>query len=225
MKKRILSVMIVAALALSMTACGAAIDETAAEVDVITTVSTALKADEEKEESKAEETEKEAEETTVEETEAETTAETKPEIEIVDVPVENFETQYDASLGGLIITKYNGGEAGIRVPAEIDGDPVLAIGYRAFYYTNSVKKIELSEGITTIYESGLSSGTLEEVIFPESLTILGNSAFAECRSLKEITIPNTITEFGTNMFDSCYALETVTLQDNITELPEETFYK
>lgn len=215
MKKRILSIMIVTALALSMTACGAAIDETAAEVDVITTVSTALKADEEKEEAKAEET--------AIETEAETTAETEPEIEIVDVPVENFETQYDASLGGLIITKYNGGEAGIRVPAEIDGDPVLAIGYRAFYYTNSVKKIELSEGITTIYEGGLSSGTLEEVIFPESLTILGNSAFAECRSLKEITIPNTITEFGNNMFDSCYALETVTIQDNITELPEETF--
>ena len=163
--------MIVAALALSMTACGAASDETTAEGNVTTTISTAEKADEEKEESKAEETEKEAEKTTVEETEAETPAETKPEIEIVDVPVEDFETQYDASLGGLIIEKYNGKEKGVRIPAEIDGDPVVKIGNGAFGNTN-VKKLELSEGITTIGEYGLKSSTLEEVIFPSSLTTL-----------------------------------------------------
>ena len=70
-----------------------------------------------------------------------------------------FETEYDAALGGLTVTRYTGDAERIIVPAEINGEPVVAVN--CYTYTNrygekntgfsgNAQYVEISEGIKSI---------------------------------------------------------------------------
>lgn len=55
---------------------------------------------------------------------------------------------------------------------------------RNYVYRNSVQKIEIGNGVTSI----------------------GDNAFYSCHSLASITIPNGVTSIGANAFNSCYGV-------------------
>ncbi len=172
------------ALAFSLSACNSD-SGTTAEADVSTTA----KAETVKDETEAEETTV-TEETTTEET---TTTEevTEPAVEFVEPAASNFEYQYDAVLKGVKITDYEGTDEAVRVPAEIDGDPVVCV---KFVCNDSVKYVEIPDGVTEIEFNGCKK--LENVKIPNSVTILCQKAFYKCENLKSIEIPNSVTEIG-----------------------------
>lgn len=71
---------------------------------------------------------------------------------------------------------------------------------------------------------GLSGNTtLKEVLLPEGLTTIGNSAFAMCKALKSVNIPSTITTFGRWMFEGA-AVESVTIPAGVIDIPASCFY-
>lgn len=58
------------------------------------------------------------------------------------------------------------------------------------FYGSGIKRVTLSEGITTLDENTFRSAeTLESVSLPDTLTTIGDRAFYYCESLKEIEIP------------------------------------
>ena len=61
-----------------------------------------------------------------------------------------------------MITKYSGSESSVRIPAEIDGHPVISIGKNAFK-TNT---------------------TISSVSFPGSVVSIEENAFNGCSNLK-----------------------------------------
>lgn len=68
------------------------------------------------------------------------------------------------------------------------------------------------------------SDKIEEIIIPQSVTQIGNSAFNRCSSLKSIVIPDSVTELGTWVFAECTSLSSVVLPDTIMELKTGLFY-
>ena len=134
----------------------------------------------------------------------------------------------------------------IEIPSEIDGLPVTSIGERAFRLeqfsavilpdtlmsigagafagcSNLSETVILPDTLTSIGAGAFTGcSNLTEIQFPESLTSIGNSAFAST-GLKAVSIPETITEFGKNIFYQCADLETAQLPDNMTAIPEELF--
>lgn len=84
----------------------------------------------------------------------------------------------------------------------------------------------LPERAMAFYGSmGLTTNTtLKTVILPESLTTIGNSAFAMCQNLREINIPNGVTTFGKWMFEGCASLEEVYIPRGVTDIPASAFY-
>ena len=58
---------------------------------------------------------------------------------------------------------------------------------------------------------------------PDSITTIGDSAFAGCTSLTSITIPDSVTAFGAFAFSSCSSLKTVTIPDSVTTIEEHAF--
>ena len=52
--------------------------------------------------------------------------------------------------GGARITGYDGEDAELTVPAELDGHPVREIGHSAFASCYSLTSVTLPEGLTTI---------------------------------------------------------------------------
>ena len=67
---------------------------------------------------------------------------------------------------GIIITKFKSKEATVvEVPSEIGGKPVVAIGEKAFMGKN-----------------------IEEVILPDSLIVIGERAFCDCKQLAKVSL-------------------------------------
>jgi len=87
-------------------------------------------------------------------------------------------------------------DTAIRIPAEYNGQPVVAIGSSAF---------EGNESIVVI-------------VIPETVKSIGSSAFAGCASLQEINLPESMTTIRDNTFMGCTSLKTMNLPKKLTEI-------
>ena len=74
-----------------------------------------------------------------------------------------------------------------------------------------------------IPEDAFCGSCLSEIDIPETITSIGNFAFARCESLQTITIPESVTDMGGWVFNECTNLQSVTLPGKITEINERTF--
>lgn len=66
-------------------------------------------------------------------------------------------------------------------------------------------------------------GTAEEITMPETVSYIGNHAFANNSTLKRVVVPSTVAELGGGVFSHCSALTSVVLHCPITTLPSEIF--
>ena len=64
---------------------------------------------------------------------------------------------------------------------------------------------------------------ITNLIIPNSVTSIGNAAFAGCSSLTSITIPNSVTSIGDGAFYLCYGLTSVTIPNSVTSIGGSAF--
>ena len=69
------------------------------------------------------------------------------------------------------------------------------------------------------YCSGLTSVTI-----PNSVTSIGEFAFSDCSGLTSVAIPNSVTSIGDGAFASCSGLTSVTIPNSVTSIGSWTFY-
>lgn len=137
--------------------------------------------------------------------------------------------------GTLEITNYLGTDSEVTVPAAIDGKTVTSIAaaddaYWVFawqdenYDFQCPSVIHLPDTVTNIGDFAFAfCSDLTDVNIPNGVTHIGDYAFSGCEGLTEITVPDSVTSMGCEVFDSCTALETVVLPDSLTEIPRGTF--
>ncbi len=106
--------------------------------------------------------------------------------------------------------------ANAQDPVEIDG-----------IWYNLIPKAKIAE--VTSKPSGSYSG---EVVIPASftydgkefsVTIIGESAFRNCRGLTSVTIPNSVTSIGGCAFYKCSGLTSITIPSSVTSIDYEAF--
>ena len=64
---------------------------------------------------------------------------------------------------------------------------------------------------------------LNTIVIPNSVTTIGNGAFAWCRGLTTVTIGNSVTTIGYRVFASCTGLTEVSIPNSITTIGEKAF--
>lgn len=77
----------------------------------------------------------------------------------------------------------------IYIPEEIDGYPVVTIGDHAFYENRFI----------------------EQVFLPNTVQVIENYGFAECRKMTKVTMSNTIKRIGDYAFYNGHSLEEIAL--------------
>ena len=118
---------------------------------------------------------------------------------------------------------------------------------RNYVYRNSIQRVEIGSGVTSISEYALSycyslaSVTIPDsvtnignralsycyrlasVTIPDSVTNIGNRAFLNGNNLTSVTIPDSVTSISTYAFNSCYTLTSVTIPDSVTIIGSDAF--
>lgn len=91
-------------------------------------------------------------------------------------------------------------------------------------YSNSVRKIELGNNITTIGNAAFRScNNLSSITLPDSITAIGDDTFYYCYKLSSVTLPNSVTTIGSNAFRACANLLSITLPNSITTIGSYAF--
>lgn len=105
-----------------------------------------------------------------------------------------------------------------------------------FSFPECVVGVILPDGITSISNSSISFDSsiedvfsifsfpnLKSIIIPDSVTSIGDGAFALCSSLTSITIPNSVTSIGFGAFVCCSSLTSIDIPDSVTSMGEGAF--
>ncbi len=117
------------------------------------------------------------------------------------------------------IIRYIGNDKIVKVPNQIGGVTVTAIGDYAFRNCNGVEKVVLPDTIKTIgYDAFSYCYNLSSINLNEGLTTIRSYAFYYCTSLLKITIPSTVnTTSYSSWFSGCSKLDTVIFASGITK--------
>ena len=98
--------------------------------------------------------------------------------------------------------------------------------YAHHLYMNGeeIKELVIPNSVTSIGNSAFSGCTgLTSVTIPNSVTSIGYEAFLKCSGLTSITIPNSVTSIGEGAFSDCYGLTSVTIPNSVTSIGYKAF--
>ncbi len=101
---------------------------------------------------------------------------------------------YYNTTGGICVYQYDG---------DITSDTVLIVPEKIDSYT-----------VVTIGDKFISGKAVCEVILPNTVKVIGDSAFNSCTNLKTINIPASVTEIGEFVFTNCNALTNFTCSED-----------
>lgn len=113
--------------------------------------------------------------------------------------------------GTLTITGYSGSAASLAIPAAINGYPVTGIGAGAFLRRSTLTNVLLPDSLVTIGDSAFASCfSLATINFPPNLASIDGGVF-NGRKLTSVALPQSITNIGARAFAGCTTLQQITV--------------
>lgn len=104
------------------------------------------------------------------------------------------------------------------------GKGITEIGSHDFYLCSGLEKVVFRGDIVKIGESAFQGCNLKDFTLPDTLELIGNSAFENCTELNSISIPNNVTKIENYVFADCRNLEKVVLGTGTEEIGYHAFY-
>ena len=93
-----------------------------------------------------------------------------------------------------------------------------------YRYIGTGGEVIIPEGVRRIENSAFNNcDSITGVTFPSSVREIGNSAFYGCSGLKSVTIPEGVREIGIKAFDWCFCLKDVTLPQSVKTIKTGAF--
>ena len=93
-----------------------------------------------------------------------------------------------------------------------------------FYYKgNSIDKIIINQGVTSIGAYTFSHCKATSVIIPSSVASIGENAFYNCVYLLDITVGSGVKNIDQNAFCDCTRLTNITIPDSVETIGENVF--
>ena len=115
---------------------------------------------------------------------------------------------------------------------------VTSIGDYAFYGCSGLTKVNITDIaawckiIFATYDSNplyyakhlyINNVEVTELVIPNSVTRIENSAFSSCRSLTSVIIQNSVTSIGDEAFSGCTGLTSVAIPNSVTSIGKSAF--
>ena len=138
--------------------------------------------------------------------------------------------------GTLCLTKYKGSETHVTIPSRIGECTVTALGEKLIFARKcgspsarkenfkKIASITIPDTITSIGEDAFAGCVgLTGITIPDSVKRIEKEAFRDCSKLTSVIISDGVTNIGTSVFRGCTKLENITLPDSIKTIGGWTF--
>ena len=122
------------------------------------------------------------------------------------VPGAPADFEFDPQSGTL--RKYVGSQPVVVIPREIGGVPVTAIGELAFSNLT----------VFSVLEGNPDNTSLSQVVIPETVTSIADSAFLNCKTLIGVQCYGPIERVGIRAFEQCEMLEEIVFHNGVKAL-------
>ena len=92
-----------------------------------------------------------------------------------------------------------------------------------------LRNYTIRQGTRCVCDGAFASGnflfypTLHSVTIPDSVTSIGDSAFAGCKNLQSVTIPDSVTSISACAFYGCESLHSITIPESVTIIKGNPF--
>lgn len=91
-------------------------------------------------------------------------------------------------------------------------------------YNGAATEVVIPDSVKIIGDSAFSGCKgITSVVIPDSVHEIGLWAFYECKALPHITIPDSVQKIGQSAFEGCTALAAVVIPDSVKEIRSKAF--
>ena len=101
------------------------------------------------------------------------------------------------------------GDVSVNSNFEISGRTLV-------HYSGSALNVVIPDSVTKIGERAFADSGIESVIIPESVIQIDNYAFLDCKWLTSVVIPGSVRCIGNRAFLGCEALMNITMPENVS---------
>lgn len=133
--------------------------------------------------------------------------------------------EYESTGEGIVLKRYTGMNANLRIEREYGGIPVKAIAEGSFKHCIHLKTVILPDSITKIGDNAFEGcSSLTSITIGNDVTTIGRYAFSDCGSLTTIKIPDGVTVIRGSTFNNCKELASVSLPDTLDTIGSYAFF-
>ena len=93
----------------------------------------------------------------------------------------------------------------------------------ALYCCESVKNIDIPEGVKVIGNRAFRSTSIENLDLPSTLETIEENSIWECEKLKRLVLPDNVSSIGDEAFEGCLSLEEIKLNEGLKQIGTEAF--
>ncbi|MCR5687115.1 MAG: leucine-rich repeat domain-containing protein [Lachnospiraceae bacterium] len=108
----------------------------------------------------------------------------------------------DDDIIGDVYASYSGDEPEVNIPSGIK-----RIGNRAFYKNGTLSSVSMPNSVTDIGEFAFARSSLSSIDLPEGVRNIGYAAFYTCPNLASVSIPSSVSHIDLGAFDNTPYLE------------------
>lgn len=118
---------------------------------------------------------------------------------------------------------------------------IYALGAQYYYYSDKSQKntalfkvyrstlikyigtevgatVVVPDGINIIAEEAFFGSSVKEVILPDTVTVIGDRAFKDCRMLQKVKLPKGLRTLGKELFWYCVSLSSIDIPESVEEI-------
>ena len=140
-----------------------------------------------------------------------------------ETPASDFSYENSLNFDGILITAYNGSDDIVVIPAQIEGKAVVEVAGYTFANDSMVRAVLIPDTVVELREV-FPNNELLEVVVADGVHVIRYANFLNCKNLHTLALNKDITVIEDSAFANCISLTEIRLPLSVENADEEELF-